>query len=231
VRDAMLVHEILSQRPITRSDAPLGAYRLGIAQALMQEALDPTVAQAWDRTVSALAQAGARITEVALAPLQALADIQIAGGLVATESYAWHRPRLQDKAALYDPRVAQRIQRGARTTAAEYIAMLQARAQWIQDMQRAMQGFDAFLSPTVACVAPPIESVAASPEKDPAFFQLNALLLRNTSVVNMLDGCAISIPCHQPNEQPVGLMIWAPNSCDDTVLNVARQIENLLRPS
>jgi hypothetical protein len=27
------------------------------------------------------------------------------------------------------------------------------------------------------------------------FFRVNALLLRNTSVVNMLDGCAISIPC------------------------------------
>jgi aspartyl-tRNA(Asn)/glutamyl-tRNA(Gln) amidotransferase subunit A len=27
-------------------------------------------------------------------------------------------------------------------------------------------------------------------------------------VVNMLDGCAISIPCQAPGELPVGLMIW-----------------------
>ena len=67
-----------------------------------------------------------------------------------------------------------------------------------------------------------------SVERDAAFFKINALLLRNTSVVNMLDGCAISIPCHAPSELPVGLMIWAPAMADDTVLNIALQVENSL---
>ncbi len=66
-------------------------------------------------------------------------------------------------------------------------------------------------------------------ERDEAFFRLNALLLRNTSVVNMLDGCAISIPCHAPDELPVGMMVWAGAMRDDPVLNIALQIEQLLQ--
>jgi len=45
----------------------------------------------------------------------------------------------------------------------------------------------------------------------------------------MLDGCAISIPCHAPDEWPVGLMVWAGALHDDTVLNIALQSENLLQ--
>ena len=91
-----------------------------------------------------------------------------------------------------------------------------------------MQGFDAFLSPTVPIVAPPIADVAPGSERDDAFFQINTQLLRNTSVINMLDGCAISIPCHTPDELPVGLMIWADALQDDPLLNIAFQIEKLL---
>jgi aspartyl-tRNA(Asn)/glutamyl-tRNA(Gln) amidotransferase subunit A len=54
------------------------------------------------------------------------------------------------------------------------------------------------------------------------------MLLRNTSVVNMLDGCAISIPCQCGNELPVGLMVWAGALRDDSVLNIAMQIEQTL---
>ena len=96
-------------------------------------------------------------------------------------------------------------------------------------MDRALQGYDAVLSPTVPMVAPPLADVAPGAERDDAFFRVNALLLRNTSVVNMLDGCAVSIPCHLPDELPVGLMIWAGAMRDDTVLNIALKIEQLLQ--
>ena len=64
---------------------------------------------------------------------------------------------------------------------------------------------------------------------DEEFFRVNALLLRNPSVVNMLDGCAISIPCHAPGELPVGLMIWQSAMRDDTVLNIALQARSRAR--
>ena len=77
-------------------------------------------------------------------------------------------------------------------------------------------------------VAAPIAAVAPGQERDEEFFRVNALLLRNTSVVNMLDGCAISIPCQAQGELPVGLMLWHGALRDDTILNVARQAEAAL---
>ena len=228
VPDAILAHEILAQRRVTRSTAPLGAYRLAVANTLMLDSLDATVAHAWQRTLNRLRESGAQIEELALTELHELRQIQAAGSLSAAESYAWHRQLLKAKVALYDPRVAARIQLGASMSACDYIELLDARRRWIDKMDHAMQGFDAFLSPTTPVVAAPIADVAPGPERDDAFFRLNALLLRNTSVINMLDGCAISIPCHAPGELPVGLMVWAGALRDDTVLNIALQIEQLL---
>jgi amidase/aspartyl-tRNA(Asn)/glutamyl-tRNA(Gln) amidotransferase subunit A len=88
-----------------------------------------------------------------------------------------------------------------------------------------MQGFDALLSPTVAIVAPPIADLVAS---DDAFFAANALLLRNPSVVNLLDGCALSLPCQHADELPVGLMVWSGALQDDRVLDVSLAVEAAL---
>ena len=78
-------------------------------------------------------------------------------------------------------------------------------------------------------MAAPIADVAPGSDRDAEFFRVNALMLRNTSVVNMLDGCAISIPCHAAGELPVGLMVWHAALHDDTVLNIALQAEELLQ--
>lgn len=237
VRDAILAHEILAARRITRSAAPLSAYRLAVTPTLMLDGVDATVARAFERTLQALRAAGARIEEVALPELSELAGMQASGSFAAAESYSWHRRLLQDKADQYDPRVASRIQRGATMSAADYLGLMQMRQDWIARVELALQGFDAVLSPTVPVVAPPMAEVAPGEGKDAAldaardatFFRLNGLLLRNPSVVNMLDGCAISLPCHTADELPVGLMVWHGALRDDGVLNLALQIEDLLR--
>ena len=230
VQDAMLAHEILTARPIVRSFAPLSSYRLAVARPLMQDGLDATVSSAWQRTLDGLRANGAQIEEIALHELNDLPSINATGGFSPAESYAWHHSLIKEHASAYDPRVLARIQRGAGMTAREYIELVLARRDWITRMETALSGFDAVLSPTCPIVAPPIADVAPGPERDEAFFKINGLLLRNTSVVNMLDGCAISIPCHNRGELPVGLMLWAAQMCDDTVLNIALQVEKQLWP-
>lgn len=110
-------------------------------------------------------------------------------------------------------------------SAADYIDLLNARRDWIEQMQVAIRGFDALLSPTVPIVAPLMTDLQTS---DDAFFAANALLLRNPSVVNMLDGCALSLPCHREGGMPVGLMVWGPALTDDTVLDASLAIEAAL---
>ena len=228
VRDAILVHEILAARVVTKSGAPLTSYRLAVIKNLFQEDLDATVAAAWQRTLAGLRAAGARIDEIDLPELGELPAIQATGGFSPAEAYAWHHALLQQKAAQYDPRVMARIQGGAKMSAREYIELTNARRNWIGRVEAALQRFDAVISPTVPIVAPPIADVAPGAERDAAFFKINAQLLRNTSVVNMLDGCAISLPCHAPDELPVGLMVWAGAMRDDTVLNIACQAESTM---
>ena len=231
VRDAMLTHEILAARRITRSHAPLASYRLAVVKPLMQDDLDADVSAAWQRTLRQFRASGAQIEEIELPCIHELASINATGGFSAAESYAWHHAQLQQHAGRYDPRVLARILGGAGMNAREYIELTVARRQWINRVEHALRGFDAVLSPTVPIVAPLIATVAPGPERDAVFFRINGQLLRNTVIVNMLDGCAISIPCHAPPELPVGLMIWAPAMADDTVLNIALQVEQLLARS
>lgn len=225
VRDAVTVHEVLAARPVRLAGKPLSACRLAVAQTQMLDGLDSTVAQAFERSLMLLRQAGAQIEEIALSEINDLAAINASGGLSAAESYAWHRTLIADHQAEYDPRVAQRILRGASMSAADYLDLLAARQQWIARMEARLDSFDAVLSPTVPIVAPPIASVLTD---DAEFFRVNGLLLRNTAVVNMLDGCAISLPCHTPGQLPVGLMVWHAALHDDAVLELALQIESAL---
>jgi amidase/aspartyl-tRNA(Asn)/glutamyl-tRNA(Gln) amidotransferase subunit A len=225
VRDAVLVHGILAARTPVPCPKPLHALRLALPQTLMLDGLDADVARAFERTLHLLRQAGATIEELALAPLAELGVLQANGGFAAAESWAWHRGHLAVMEAEYDPRVAQRIRRGETITAADYIDLLQARTDWIARIGAELRGFDAVLSPTVPMVAPAIAPLLSS---DSRFFAINGLLLRNPSVVNMLDGCALSLPCHQAGQMPVGLMVWGPALADDTVLGVSLAIEAAL---
>jgi len=225
VRDAVTVHEVLAARSVQLAGKPLSACRLAVARTQMQDGLDDTVAQTFERSLQVLRQAGAHIEEMALAEISELAGINATGGFSAAESYAWHRSLIAKHQADYDPRVAQRILRGARMSAADYIDLLAARKQWMARMEARLSGFDAVLSPTVPIVAPSIASVL---NDDDEFFRVNGLLLRNTAVVNMLDGCAISLPCHSPGQLPVGLMLWHAALRDDALLDLALQVETAL---
>ena len=229
VGDAMLAHEILAARRITRSPAALSAYQLAVVRPLFCDGLDATVSQALERSLAALTQAGARIRELPLPPLTQLRDLYQGGGFAAAESNHWHRHWLQKRGQDYDPRVRVRIERGASMSACEYLELQQLRRKWITATEASLSGVDAVLSPTTPLVAPTLASVAPGNAQDEEFFRINQLLLRNPSVVNMLDGCAITLPCHQGTELPVGLMIWGPALADDRILNIALQAEKILK--
>ena len=228
VRDGILAHEILAYRKVPRFDRPLSSYTIGVPKALMLDQMSAPVSLAWERSLKVLAQAGAKLVDIPLAPIHDLAGLLATGGFSAAESYTWHRHLLDAAAVDYDPRVAQRIARGAQMKAHEYLDLQKGRKEWIGRMTQSMQGLDVLLSPTLPITGPTISSVAPGAERDEAFFASNALLLRNTSVVNMLDGCALSLPCHRAGELPVSLMVWQGPMNDDVVLNVSLAIENAL---
>jgi aspartyl-tRNA(Asn)/glutamyl-tRNA(Gln) amidotransferase subunit A len=99
------------------------------------------------------------------------------------------------------------------------------RAQFQREVEALMAPFDAFLLPTVPCIAPPIAEVNAS---DESYFRWNGRILRLVGLVNFLDGCAASLPCQPRGSAPVGLMVSGPAMSDRRLLAVAAAVEGAL---
>ena len=226
VEDCLIVDGVLSGQTLVPRARPLNRMRFAIPQTLVLEDLDPQVAQAFARALSKLSAGGARIVDVPLSELAEVAAINSPGGFSPVEATAVHHQRLAQYRALYDPRVAARIDLGAKVTAQQYIAMLDRRREWICRTETALQGFDAVLCPTVPILAPEIEPLVAS---DDLFTKINAKLLRNTFLFNVLDACSFSLPCHEPGELAIGLMASAVNGCDAELAEVALAIEATLQ--
>ena len=229
VRDTILAHEILAARRVPEGRRPLSDYRLVVVKSLMQDGMDATVARAFDRCLCKLSAAGARVEELALGEMNELTPMMATGGFSPAEGFAWHRPMLSRASERYDPRVLQRLMRGANMKAHEYMDLVQARQAWICRVEKSLQGYDAVLSPTTPITAPQISEVAPGTERDAEFFRVNGLMLRNTSAVNTLDGCGITLPCHTSDELPVGLMAWHAAMHDDSILQLALLLEPLLQ--
>jgi aspartyl-tRNA(Asn)/glutamyl-tRNA(Gln) amidotransferase subunit A len=109
-----------------------------------------------------------------------------------------------------------RIERGCAVTEAGYAETVREWARLVGEMDARLAALDVLVMPTTAIVAPTIAEVA-----DPNVFAArNAAVLRNTSIINFFDLCAISLPL--PDTQlPVGLMLAARNGHDRTLLRLA----------
>lgn len=224
VDDCILVDSIIADNALSIPDLPLAGLRLAVPSTLMLDALDPHVAASFSNALSRLSAAGAKIIDVPFALLNEAADLNKFSG---AESFAWHRGLLANQEAEYDARVAKRIRTGAAMSAADYIDLHRKRREWIMRMEDALGPFDSMIMPTTPIIAPPIAELEASEE---AFFKANGLLLRNPSTINLLDGCAVSVPCHDEGTLPVGLMIAGPAMADRKVLAVSRAVESALQP-
>ena len=225
VQDCILVDGVLSGEMLKIKRRPLMGMRFALPQTTLLEGMDATVAKAFARSVSMLSAAGAQIIEVPLTELSEIPKLNAPGGLSPIEAYAVHHARLAKAQDGFDRRVAMRVALGAPVTAQQYLALLDNRLDWIARVERAIEGFDAVLCPTVPIVAPEIAMLEAS---DEAFFKANGQLLRNTFAFNFLDGCSFSLPCHRADEQAVGLMLSSVAGDDAALSAVALAVEAVL---
>jgi aspartyl-tRNA(Asn)/glutamyl-tRNA(Gln) amidotransferase subunit A len=54
---------------------------------------------------------------------------------------------------------------------------------------------------------------------------MNLLMLRNTTVGNVLDRCALSIPVHEAGEAPTGLMVMGETGGDARLIAIGLAVE------
>jgi aspartyl-tRNA(Asn)/glutamyl-tRNA(Gln) amidotransferase subunit A len=219
--DAVLANEI---RPDLGAPSVAGL-QFAVPRNFVLEKLDAHVARHFERSLQRLSAAGARIEDIDIPELSGIPTINANGGLPAAESYSWHRTLIESSASSYDPRVLVRIRRGATQSAVDYIELLAARRAFITAVERRIARLDALLMPTTPVIPPRIEAL----ESDDEFFKMNGLVLRNPAVINLLDGCAISIPNHEEGEPPTGLMLACRGGLDNQLFRYAAAAENIVR--
>ncbi|UVC27854.1 amidase [Pantoea sp. SOD02] len=227
VRSCWLLDSVIADRPLEIDDRNLSEAHFVIPQTRVLAGLDEYVSAAWLRALDVLRAQGVKITELPLQELAELDTINARGGITAWEAWQWHQHYAQSEPEAYDPQVLTRIQRGSLLNEEDAAELYQLRADWKQRVEQAVAPFDGILMPTVPLIAPTLAEL-----EDPArYMQVNLLMLRNTSVINMLDGCSISLPCHQPGAAPVGLMLSSTHGNDAALLSWAAAIETTLKRS
>lgn len=218
--DAILAGEAGAQAP----RLGIKGLRLLLPRSSALEDLDSEVEKMFFESIQRLSRAGAVVAEVAVPAFDRQSEYFKSGGLAAAEAYHIHRPYLA-RLAEYDPRVGKRVTLGGEMSGADYVALGELRAAFIREVEALAAPYDAIIMPTVPCVAPTIAEAGAS---DDEYFRWNLRIMRNNGLINFLDGCAATLPCHVPGAAPVGMMVCGPALSDARVLSACAAVERAL---
>src|SRR6202023_1941090 len=221
VLDAVLADETI----VPLQPRPIKGMRLAVPTTVALDELEDDVARTFERALETLSRQGALIERIEVPEFLDIGVMNTKGGFAAAESYAWHRYLIVSHGDVYDPRVRVRILRGEAISAADYIDLVNARRSLIARANARLAPYDALVMPPTANTPPRIADLA----DDKAFAAANLRALRNCTLINMIDGCAISLPAQREGEVPVGLMLASSGGSDRRVFELAAAIEGAIR--
>jgi aspartyl-tRNA(Asn)/glutamyl-tRNA(Gln) amidotransferase subunit A len=223
VADCTTIDAILAEEPgpLPACDTTL---RFCTADDYMLDGADDAVLAAYEETKRVLAREGAAITPLPPGTFDEIRAYNRRGTFSNVEAWERFGELIQQHPHDIDPRIAERILRGANITAAAIKTNTRERAIMTARFEQAMLTFDALIAPTVPVVAPRIADV----ESDDGFRRNNALILRNPMTANLLDAPSLTLPCHKSGTAPVGLMLIGARMSDRRLLAVGIELESLL---
>jgi aspartyl-tRNA(Asn)/glutamyl-tRNA(Gln) amidotransferase subunit A len=228
VADCILLDAVLSgDNQGIELNTSVNGLRLAVPATVFLDDLSPAVADAFASALSRLSSAGAKIIDVPMKEFAQAAEVNPRGAISSYEAYSFHKNWIAEHRDEYDPRVLARILPGESISPETYEAILKSRERFIDTVNAVATAYDALLMPTVPDIAP---TIAEATKDDETYFRMNSRLLRNPSIVNLFDGCALSIPCHEPGTAPVGLMIAGTQNTDLHILMVGKAIERTIAP-
>ena len=204
----------------------IASLKLLVPESGVLSELDAEVQGDFNRAMAALTAAGASIEFQEMSSIDDCIDMFAKRAVAVHEAYHHHRAMLEQYADEYDPFVSQRILAGARISDQEQLSRYRERSRIIElfNQQFRASNADALLYPTVACIPP---AVSETENFDNAK-TVNLRCLRNTATANYYDGCSISLPCHQVDKAPVGLMVSAMNGDDEDLYRIAAAVEKVI---
>jgi len=216
-----------NEAPLVPENIPLDGMRFGIPDTLVMDDLEPVVQATFDGALSKLSAAGARIEIFAFPELAELGAVGRNRFPAMVEGYSIHRERLETMIELMDPRISERLLGGVKLSGPDYYEILEFRSGFMERAAAITSRFDAVVMPTLSITAPQIADFHGSDERlrDP-----HVIIIRNTCVANLLDRCALTIPCHVQGTAPVGFTLMGENMADKRILAIGKSVEKLLSP-
>lgn len=177
------------------------------------------------RATYAIEKQGASLSEVSPRAISEAGEIFSRGGLAASEFAALINTEFPDWKDTLDPNVKSRFEKMANIPASDYDNRLQRLMLLAKEIDQTLVDVDVLVGPTVP-ISPPTILEVTQPQ---LYRKLNMRALRNTSIVNLLDLCAITIPVGLDAKGfPVGLQFIGRRGEDKKVLSVALAAERTL---
>lgn len=184
--------------------------------------LDKSVALAFRQSVETLKKAGQEIHRVSFGELVELASaVRLT---VSAQGQAFYRDYMHRLETEGDPNVLARLHQSDGMTESDIAEQQARRDKAISLFNERMAGFDALLSPTVKCETPSIAETEAD------FNAVNGAMLRNTTYINLINGCGMTLPVQRDGMSPAALMVCGPNGADNSVISASMLIDQLLTP-
>jgi aspartyl-tRNA(Asn)/glutamyl-tRNA(Gln) amidotransferase subunit A len=237
VEDAGLVYQTLQgadlQDATTAGVAPhdalrdlkagVAGLRLAFGETLFFDDVEPEVADAVREAGRALAGLGAHVRSIAVPEAAEAWGEQRRAMMIGAEACVVNARFLDEHFDALDPVVSHRMLTGRRLSATDYFALLRQWAALRERVVVTLRDVDALLVPTTPLPARPLEVIDATKE---SYGEYNTRYLRNTAVGNILNLCAVSLPCGFTRAGlPIGLMIYARPFQEDVALRVAYAYE------
>jgi aspartyl-tRNA(Asn)/glutamyl-tRNA(Gln) amidotransferase subunit A len=213
------------QSPEDAQSVSLQDLRIAVPTTRVFDDIDAYVSRTFESALASLVDAGAKVSQIPVSEFADVVQTAEVATFPAVEGYSWHRDLLGHARDRYDPRVAVRLDRGGSVSAADYLWLRRRRSELMRAVRSRVGGFDVLAMPTVPIIAPPIGGLDRD---DDLYHRINLLVLRNPTLVNFLDGCALSLPCHHDGEAPVGLMLARFDGADHELLAIGEAAEHAL---
>ncbi|MAE67138.1 MAG: amidase [Phycisphaeraceae bacterium] len=162
---------------------------------------------------------GAEVEDVDLPEIRRAFESEALRRIMGAQSWIANREIYEKHHDEMDPIVADRLAMGRDITSEQYLLLQREMVRLRNEIEPAMSGIDALLMPTTVGAAAPVEEVDATLD---SYFEFNLAAVRNCHVGNLLNLCAVSVPCgFGGNGLPLGMMIYALPFREEIVLRLA----------
>ena len=224
VEDAnALVAVMAGTKPADLQAGSVAGLRFLVPETVILEDSDTAPLEAFADALEALDRAGARLERSDVPEFaEALA---LGPALFATEAYGTWGEAIEANPGVMHPPVRDRFRAGVGYSGADYVRAWQRLLELRADYARRTAGFDAVVLPSTPILPPNVEALLAD---DEAFSRVNMLALRNTRMINMMGGCALTLPTKRA---ACGLMLAGGPGADGAILRIGAAAEPVVGPN